>query len=99
MPTCCITTCMCCLLSHSGSDVTEVIRTTYDFSLLAYELLYRALYADVRNLIEKGTFSFDEIPMNVPVILTTIVNKVKLSPDGSWDKIKSRIYVHGDIQR
>ena len=66
---------------------------------LVYKLWCRSIRAEIRNLIEKGTFSFDDIPANIQVIPTTLINKVKLLSDGTWDKAKSRICVRGDIQR
>ena len=66
----------------------------------AFRLQSKAIKAEVKNLIEKKTFCTKSVPdKGVPVIPTTLINKVKLLSDGSWDKAKSSLCVRGDIQR
>ena len=55
----------------------------------AFCLWSKAIKAEVKNLIEKNTFCTNSVPdKGVPVIPTTLINKVKLLSDGSWDKAK-----------
>ena len=65
---------------------------------LAYKLWSRAIRAEINNLVTHGTFSLEEANKDEFVIPTTLVFKVKLTSDGSWDKAKARICVRGDIQ-
>ena len=65
---------------------------------IAFTVWVRAIRSELKNLMSLGTFSIEKNRKEEKVIPTTLVLKIKLTSDGSWDKAKARICVCGDIQ-
>ena len=53
----------------------------------AFQLWSKVIRAEIKNLIEKNTFCTTSVAdKGAPVISTTLIDKVKLLSDKSWDK-------------
>lgn len=58
-----------------------------------------ALLIEIKELIKKGTFASGKPNNDDPIIPVTSKYRVKLSPDGSIEKLKARIALRGDLMR
>jgi hypothetical protein len=58
-----------------------------------------ALLAEMKELIKKRTFKHEAPNACDPIIPITSKYRVKLTPDGTIEKIKARIALRGDLMR
>jgi hypothetical protein len=58
-----------------------------------------ALLAEIKELIKKKTFTHANPNKDDPSIPVTSKYRVKLSPEGSIDKLKARIALRGELMR
>jgi hypothetical protein len=58
-----------------------------------------ALLTEMKELIKKGTFKHDVPNASDPIIPITSKYRVKLTPDGTIEKLKARIALRGDLMR
>jgi hypothetical protein len=59
-----------------------------------------ATLVEIKNLIDKETFSLDDCPQpNEQVLPTKLVYKAKQTSKGNLDKLKSRVVAHGDLEK
>jgi hypothetical protein len=58
-----------------------------------------SLLKELKEVIKKGTFKIDTPTSDDPIIPVTAKFRVKLTTDGTIDKLKSRIALQGDLMR
>ena len=58
-----------------------------------------AVKAELKNLIENGTFILENPGPDDQVIPTQVVFKAKIAANGSLDKLKCRMVVRGDMMK
>ena len=91
-------------MGESGSDIYPFIPEPRNFAKvikLSDEInkpWLKATQKDIKNLISNQTFIVEDPKKGEPVNTCMDVYKAKIKSDGSFDKLKLRILVRGDIQ-
>ena len=57
----------------------------------------KSMHKEVKELIKKGTFEKATPKKDDPMVPVTAKYRVKLSPDGSIEKLKTRVALRGDM--
>jgi hypothetical protein len=58
------------------------------------------MLVEIKNLINKETFSLNDWPrLNEQVLPTKLVYKAKQTSKGNLEKLKSRVIAHGDLEK
>ena len=65
---------------------------------ISFEVQRQVIQAELQNLITHGIFIMEDPNKLEMLIPTSLILKIKLKSDSSWDKAKSCICICGDVQ-